>query len=128
MPLSILPRDLWGAVGFSGSPGGIAIGIGITALRVSGGQGVKSELGKNSKHRLRPAVNALLILAGSKRQKGFFSKLKNLTVSPCSQELVKKIRKLLKAEDDLSFLLKLSMDELKTLVAKIRERVDQVGQ
>ena len=42
------------------------------------------------------------------------------------EELVEKIRKLLKADDDLSFLLKLSMEELKTLIARIRERVDRV--
>ena len=41
--------------------------------------------------------------------------------------LVKKIQGLLKTDDDLSFLLKLRMEDLKTLVAMIRDRVDQVG-
>jgi len=43
------------------------------------------------------------------------------------EELVERIRGLLKTDDDLSFLLKLDVEELKTLVARIRERVDQVG-
>jgi hypothetical protein len=43
------------------------------------------------------------------------------------EELVKSIRKLLKAEDDLRFLLQLRVEELKILVARIRERVDQVS-
>jgi hypothetical protein len=43
------------------------------------------------------------------------------------EELVEKIKKLLKADDDLSFLLQLRMEDLKTLVARIRDRVDQVG-
>ena len=43
------------------------------------------------------------------------------------EELVKKIKGLLKTDDDLSFLLKLSLEELKTLIAGIRDRVDQVG-
>jgi hypothetical protein len=43
------------------------------------------------------------------------------------EELVEKIKGLLKADDDLSFLLQLRMEDLKTLIANIRERVDQVG-
>jgi len=43
------------------------------------------------------------------------------------EELMKKIKKLLKTDDDLSFLLKLEVAELKTLIAMIRDRVDQVG-
>ena len=43
------------------------------------------------------------------------------------EELVEKIRKLLKADDDLSFLLQLRLEDLETLIASIRDRVDQVG-
>lgn len=43
------------------------------------------------------------------------------------EELVEKIRKLLKADDDFRFLLQLRMEELKILVARIRERVHQAG-
>jgi hypothetical protein len=42
------------------------------------------------------------------------------------EELVKKIKELLRADDDLSFLLQLKMEDLKTLIASIRERIDQV--
>ena len=42
------------------------------------------------------------------------------------EELVEKIKGLLKADDDLSFLLQLRMEDLKTLIASIRDRVDQV--
>lgn len=38
------------------------------------------------------------------------------------------IKKLLSTDDDLDFLLQLKGDELKVLVACIRERVDQVGE
>jgi hypothetical protein len=44
-----------------------------------------------------------------------------------NEELVKKINELLRADDDLNFLLPLKMEDLKTLIANIRERVDQVG-
>ena len=43
------------------------------------------------------------------------------------EELVEKIKGLLKTDDDLSFLLQLRLEDLKTLIARIRERVDQVG-
>jgi hypothetical protein len=43
------------------------------------------------------------------------------------EELVEKIKGLLRTDDDLSFLLQLKMEDLKTLIANIRERVDQVG-
>ena len=44
-----------------------------------------------------------------------------------SEELVKKIRQLLKTDADLEFLVRLERKDLETLVACIRERVDQVG-
>jgi hypothetical protein len=40
---------------------------------------------------------------------------------------VDKIKKLLKADDDFSFLLQLTLEDLETLIARIRERVDQAG-
>jgi hypothetical protein len=43
------------------------------------------------------------------------------------EELVKKIKGLLKTDEDLSFLLQLKIEDLKFLIARIRERVDQVG-
>ena len=43
------------------------------------------------------------------------------------EELVERIKGLLKTDEDLSFLLKLGAEELKIPVARIRERVDQVG-
>jgi len=39
------------------------------------------------------------------------------------EELIKKIRALLKMDDDLDFLLKLQEEELERLVASIRDRV-----
>ena len=44
------------------------------------------------------------------------------------EELVERIKGLLKADDDLGFLLQLRMEDLKILVARIRDRVDQMGQ
>ena len=44
------------------------------------------------------------------------------------EELVERIRKLLRTDDDLNFLLQLKVEELETLIANIRERVDSVGQ
>ncbi len=41
--------------------------------------------------------------------------------------LLEIIKKLLKADTDLSFLLKLPEDDLKTLVGCIRERLGQLG-
>jgi len=41
------------------------------------------------------------------------------------EKLIEIIQNILEAEVDLSFLLKLKSNELKTLVACIRERVDQ---
>ena len=41
-------------------------------------------------------------------------------------ELVKKIKELLKTDIELDFLLGLKKDEIETLVACIRDRVDQV--
>ena len=41
--------------------------------------------------------------------------------------LLEIIKKLLKADTDLSFLLKLREDDLKTLVGCIRDRLDQFG-
>lgn len=43
------------------------------------------------------------------------------------EELVKKIENLLKTEVDLSFLLILKTEEVETLVACIRDRVDNLG-
>ena len=43
------------------------------------------------------------------------------------EELVEKIKGLLKTHDDLSFLLQLKIEDLKTLIANIRDRIDQVG-
>jgi hypothetical protein len=43
------------------------------------------------------------------------------------EEVVDKIRNLLGTDDDLSFLLQLRLADLKTLIANIRERLDQVG-
>ena len=40
------------------------------------------------------------------------------------EELVEKIKKLLRTDDDLNFLLQLKMDELKTLISRIRDRLD----
>ena len=54
---------------------------------------------------------------------GFETGLEGMT----KEDLVKKIKELLKADDDLSFLLQLRLEDLKILVARIRERVDQVG-
>ena len=41
-------------------------------------------------------------------------------------ELVEKIKGLLKAGDDLNFLPQLKLEDLKTLIANIRERVDKL--
>ncbi|MGV8059072.1 MAG: hypothetical protein AB2L12_13775 [Smithellaceae bacterium] len=41
--------------------------------------------------------------------------------------LLEIIKKLLKADTDLSFLLKLREDDLKTLVGCVRARLDQLG-
>jgi hypothetical protein len=43
-------------------------------------------------------------------------------------ELVARIRELLMTDADLGFLLQLGGEELKTLIASIRERLDRVGQ
>ena len=43
------------------------------------------------------------------------------------EELVEKIKRLLKADDDLGFLLQLRVEDLETLISRIRDRVDQVG-
>jgi hypothetical protein len=43
------------------------------------------------------------------------------------EELVEKIKQLLKTRDDLGFLLRLGLEDLKTLLARIRERVEHVG-
>jgi hypothetical protein len=40
------------------------------------------------------------------------------------EELVEKIKKLLRTDDDLNFLLQLKMEELKTLISRIRDRMD----
>jgi hypothetical protein len=42
------------------------------------------------------------------------------------RELVEKIKELLKTDNDLDFLLRLKNEELQTLVASIRERVDHM--
>jgi hypothetical protein len=42
------------------------------------------------------------------------------------EELVEKIKKLLRTDDDLNFLLQLKMDELKTLISRIRDRTDWI--
>ncbi len=44
-----------------------------------------------------------------------------------NQELVKKIKELLKTDDDFDFLLMLKRKDLEKLLACIRGRVDQVG-
>ncbi len=41
------------------------------------------------------------------------------------EELLEIIKKLLKTDTDLGFLMQLNGDELRTLIACIRERVDQ---
>jgi len=43
------------------------------------------------------------------------------------EELVGKIKELLKTDNDLDFLLELKEEELERLVPCIRDRVDQVG-
>ena len=57
----------------------------------------------------------------------YFCRVEGGLAGMTKEELVEKIKGLLRTDDDLSFLLKLSVEELKTLVARIRERVDQVG-
>ena len=44
------------------------------------------------------------------------------------EKLVEKIRELLKTDNDLDFLLILKKEDLESLVAYIRDRVDQVGE
>lgn len=43
-------------------------------------------------------------------------------------KLVEKIEKLLKTDINLKFLMELKKEEIETLVACIRDRVDQVGE
>ncbi|MDO9529372.1 MAG: hypothetical protein Q7J27_09455 [Syntrophales bacterium] len=43
------------------------------------------------------------------------------------EKMLEIIKKLLNTDDNLNFLLRLKGDELKVLVACIRDRVDQVG-
>ena len=43
------------------------------------------------------------------------------------EKLVEKIQELLKTDNDLDFLLELEKPELETLIACIRDRIDQVG-
>jgi hypothetical protein len=43
------------------------------------------------------------------------------------EEMLGKIKGLLKTDDDLSFLLQLRMKDLETLIANIRDRVDKMG-
>jgi glycerol-3-phosphate responsive antiterminator len=47
--------------------------------------------------------------------------------SMTKEELVETLRKFLKTEADLMFLLKLDLKELETLVATIRDRVDKAA-
>jgi len=42
------------------------------------------------------------------------------------EDLIERAKGLLRADDDLYFLMKLEVEELKILVARIREKVDQV--
>jgi len=42
------------------------------------------------------------------------------------EELVRKIREILKTDNDLSFLLQLNKKEVETLIACIRDRVDNL--
>ena len=44
------------------------------------------------------------------------------------EELVEKIRELLRVDIDMSFLLLLKKDQIETLVACVRDRVDRVGE
>ncbi|MBW2093969.1 MAG: hypothetical protein JRI80_03695 [Deltaproteobacteria bacterium] len=44
------------------------------------------------------------------------------------EELIKKIGEILKTDLDLNFLAVLKKEELETLIAYIRDRVDQVGE
>lgn len=44
------------------------------------------------------------------------------------EKLVEKIEKLLKTDIKLKFLMELKKEEIETLVACIRDRVDQVGE
>ena len=43
------------------------------------------------------------------------------------EKLVDKIKELLESDTDLSFLIVLKKEELETLVASIRERIDNMG-
>ena len=43
------------------------------------------------------------------------------------QELVKKIEEILKTGADLDFLIALKIEDLESLIACIRDRVDQIG-
>jgi hypothetical protein len=43
------------------------------------------------------------------------------------EELVQKIRELLNTDNDLNFLLELQKKEIETLIACIRDRVEQIG-
>ena len=40
-------------------------------------------------------------------------------------QLIKKIIELLRTDNDLSFLIKLEKNEVETLIARIRDRIDQ---
>jgi len=53
----------------------------------------------------------------------FFSAEANMT----KEKLVDKIKELLKTDADLNFLLSLNREELETLVACVRDRVDHLG-
>jgi hypothetical protein len=44
------------------------------------------------------------------------------------EKLVEKIEELLKTDIKLKFLMELKKEEIETLVARIRDRVDQVGE
>ncbi len=44
------------------------------------------------------------------------------------EKAVEKIKELLKADNDLDFLLDLKIEEIERLVACIRDRVDKVGE
>jgi hypothetical protein len=50
-----------------------------------------------------------------------------MEASMTKEKLVEKIRELLKTDNDLNFLLELKKEDLESLVASIRERVDKVG-
>jgi hypothetical protein len=48
--------------------------------------------------------------------------------SVTKQRLVEKIKEILRTDSDLHFLLELGLEEIETLIAGIRDRVDRLGE